>query len=67
MGGRSRARLGSVIRQLDRELVEWARQKYKKLRRHIRARHWVVAISRRSPELFAHWVVFRSGSLMGAG
>src|SRR3954454_24178865 len=60
-----RTGLGSVVRQLDAELVQWARQKYKKLRRHIRrARQWVAAVSRRSPELFAHWMVFRSGSLM---
>ena len=63
-----RTGLRSVVRQLDDELVRWARQKYKKLRRHVRrARDWVVAVSRRSPGLFAHWVVFRSGSLMGAG
>jgi RNA-directed DNA polymerase len=63
-----RTGLRSVVRQLDDELVQWARQKYKNLRRHIRrARQWVVAVSRRSPELFAHWTVFRGGSLMGAG
>jgi hypothetical protein len=31
-----------VIRQLDQELVKWARQKYKKLRNRVqRARCWV--------------------------
>jgi len=59
--------LYSVIRKLDFELVDWARQKYKKLRNHVRrARHWVVTVSRRSPHLFAHWTRMRGGSLMGA-
>ena len=63
-----RTGLRSVARQLDDELVQWARQKYKKLRRHVRrARDWVEAVSRRSSELFAPWALFRSGSLMGAG
>ena len=59
--------LYSVIRQLDRELGKWARQKYKKLRNHVRhARQWVAAVSRRSPHLFAHWTMKCGGSLMGA-
>jgi RNA-directed DNA polymerase len=59
--------LYSVIRKLDFELVDWARQKYKRLRNHVRrARHWVAMVSRRSPHLFAHWTRMRSGSLMGA-
>jgi RNA-directed DNA polymerase len=63
-----RTELYSVIRQLDQELVKWARQKYKKLREHVRrARQWVAAISRRSPYLFAHWTMKRGGSRMGAG
>ena len=62
-----RTGLYSVIRQLDQELVRWASQKYKKLRRYTgRARQWVAAVSRRSPELFAHWTMLRRGSLMGA-
>jgi RNA-directed DNA polymerase len=62
-----RKALRSVVRQLDRELVRWARQKYKKLRNHVhRARRWLVAVSRRSPELFAHWSMSRGGSSMGA-
>lgn len=62
-----RTGLYSVIRQLDQALVQWARQKYKKLRDHVRhARQWVTAVSRRSPHLFAHWAMKRSGSLMGA-
>ena len=66
-GKYGRVGLRSVIRQLDREVVCWALQKYKKLRNHIRrARHWVAAVSRRSPQLFAHWHWMRGGSLMGA-
>ena len=62
-----RTGLYSVIRQLDQELVNWARQKYKKLRNHVRrARRWVAAVSRRSPHLFAPWATMRGGSLMGA-
>lgn len=62
-----RTGLRSVERQLDRELTRWARQKYKKLRVHVRrARHWVVTVSRRAPHLFAHWNMKRGGSLMGA-
>jgi RNA-directed DNA polymerase len=62
-----RTGLYSVIRQMDDELVKWARQKYKKLRNHLRrARRWVAAVSRRSPHLFAHWIRMRGGSLMGA-
>jgi RNA-directed DNA polymerase len=42
-----RTGLRSVARQLDDEMVQWARQKYKKLRRHVRrARNWVEAVSR---------------------
>ena len=63
-----RTELYSVIRQLDQKLVKWARQKYKKLREHVRrARQWVAEISRRSPYLFAHWASKRGGSMMGAG
>src|ERR1700736_6267541 len=42
-----RTALHSITRQLDRELVFWAKRKYKKLRRHPRrARHWIASISR---------------------
>jgi len=62
-----RRALYSVIRQLDQELVKWARQKYKKLRNRVqRARRGVATVSRRSPHLFAHWARMRGGSLMGA-
>jgi RNA-directed DNA polymerase len=55
-----RTALHSIMRQLDRELVFWAKRKYKKLRRHPRrARHWIASISRSCPELFAHWQLAR--------
>lgn len=53
------SKLYSIARQLDQELVHWARQKYKKLRGHVRrARHWLVALARQQPELFAHWAQY---------
>ena len=57
-----------TMRQLDRDLALWAKRKYKKLRRHLRrATHWIARISRRAPELFAHWQMgARRGSVMGA-
>jgi RNA-directed DNA polymerase len=56
-----RTALHSITRQLDRELVFWAKRKYKKLRTHVRrARHWIASISRCRPELFAHWQLARS-------
>jgi RNA-directed DNA polymerase len=56
-----RTALYPIIRQMDRELVFWAKRKYKKLRQHIRrARNWITSLSRRRPELFAHWQVART-------
>src|SRR5207237_4067371 len=50
-----RSALYPTIRQLDRDLVLWAKQKYKKLRRHLRrAIDGIARISRRTPELSAH-------------
>jgi len=58
-----RTALHSIMRQLDRELVFWAKRKYKKLRRHPRrARHWIASISRSCPELFAHWQLARDAA-----
>lgn len=56
------------MRQLDRALTRWASRKYKKLRRHKRrAAHWIARISRRAPQLFAHWQMgVRRGSMVGA-
>jgi RNA-directed DNA polymerase len=63
-----RSALYSVTRALDRDLAFWAKRKYKKLRHHLRrATRWVARISRRDPQLFAHWQMgVRRGSVMGA-
>jgi hypothetical protein len=63
-----RSALYPTMRELDRDLVLWAKRKYKKLRSHLRrATHWIARISRRAPERFAHWQMgARHGSMMGA-
>ena len=63
-----RSALYSPMNQLDRSLARWAEQKYKKLRGHLRrATHWVARISRRDPQLWAHWQIgARRGSMVGA-
>jgi RNA-directed DNA polymerase len=63
-----RSALYPPLRQLDRDLVLWAKRKYKKLHGHLRrAAQWVARLSRRAPKLFAHWQMrMRRGSMMGA-
>ena len=63
-----RSALYPTMHELDRDLALWAKRKYKKLRSHLRkAKHWIARISRRAPELFAHWQMgARRGSMMGA-
>lgn len=63
-----RTALFPTMRELDRDLALWAKRKYKRLRQHHRrARHWITRLSRRAPELFAHWQMgMRRGSMMGA-
>jgi RNA-directed DNA polymerase len=63
-----RSALYPTMRELNRDLALWAKRKYKKLRSHLRkAKHWIARISRRAPELFAHWQMgARQGSMMGA-
>jgi RNA-directed DNA polymerase len=63
-----RSALYPPMRGLDRDLALWAKRKYKKLRGHLRrATHWIARLSRRAPELFAHWHMgMRHGSVMGA-
>jgi len=63
-----RSALYPTMRELDRDLAFWAKRKYKKLRHHLRrATHWIARISRRAPEMFAHWQMgMRRGSMMGA-
>ena len=56
-----RTALYSIKRELDQELIFWAKRKYKKLRQHIRgARNWITSLSRRCPDLFAHRQVARN-------
>ena len=63
-----RSALYPAMRDLDRDLVLWARRKYKKLHgHHRRAMHWIARLSRRAPALFAHWQMGeRHGSTLGA-
>ena len=63
-----RSALYPLMHHLNRSLARWAYQKYKKLRGHLRrATHWIARISRRAPQLFAHWQMgMRRGSLAGA-
>jgi len=63
-----RSALYPTMRELNQDLVLWAKRKYKKLRRHHRrAAGWIARISRRAPELFAHWQMgVRRGSMVGA-
>jgi RNA-directed DNA polymerase len=63
-----RSALYPTMRELDRDLALWAKRKYKKLHNHLRrATHWIACISRRAPELFAHWTMgVRRGSMLGA-
>ena len=63
-----RSALYPTMRELNQDLVLWAKRKYKKLRRHHRrAAGWIARISRRAPELFAHWQMgVRRGSMAGA-
>lgn len=45
-----------TMRAIDRDLALWAKRKYKKLRHHLRrATQWICRITRRDPQLFAHW------------
>jgi RNA-directed DNA polymerase len=44
------------LKQINDDLVKWARWKYKKLRRNPRrARRWLANVARRQPDLFVHW------------
>jgi RNA-directed DNA polymerase len=51
-----RSMLYPTLRQLENDLVLWAKRKYKRHRgHHIRAIHWLGQIARREPQLFEHW------------
>ena len=64
-----KSELNQSLRLLNEHLARWARQKYKRLRRHDgRARAFLVKVARRAPDLFAHWRqgLGPSGWVMGA-
>jgi group II intron reverse transcriptase/maturase len=45
-----------LCRRIDRHLMRWARNKYKRLKRSDkRAREWLHEVRERAPRLFAHW------------
>jgi len=44
-----------IFRQLNRSLVGWVQQKYKRYKHQRRATHWLRGIAQRQPEMFAHW------------
>ena len=51
-----RSMLYPTLRQLEDDLVLWAKRKYKRHRgHHLRAIHWLGQIARREPHLFEHW------------
>jgi RNA-directed DNA polymerase len=51
-----KSELNQSLRLLNEHLARWARQKYKRLRRHDgRARAFLVKVARRAPDLFVHW------------
>jgi RNA-directed DNA polymerase len=51
-----RSALYPSLRNINKYLVRWAMQKYKRLRRRTtRAQVWIAAIAAREPRLFAHW------------
>lgn len=46
----------SVFRHLNRILVRWATQKFKRLKGHRRrAQYWLGRVARKEPQLFVHW------------
>jgi RNA-directed DNA polymerase len=50
--------LSPIYNQINEYLARWYMRKYKPARRHRRrARHWVRAVSKRNPKLFAHWMM----------
>lgn len=51
-----KSQLYSVLRHMNRALINWARRKYKKLAVHKRrASAWLGRLAGNRPELFAHW------------
>jgi RNA-directed DNA polymerase len=50
--------LQRVFHHLNRRLVRWAQQKYKRFRTHQKqAWHWLRRLARGQPTMFAHWAL----------
>jgi RNA-directed DNA polymerase len=65
-----KSRLYPTLRNINHDLVIWARKKYKRMRAgNRRAKKWIARIAQREPSLFAHWRfgVKPDGWAMGAG
>jgi RNA-directed DNA polymerase len=53
-----RTALRRAFRPLNRRLVRWAQQKYKRLRRHQnQSKEWMSRFARSHSTLFGHWAV----------
>ncbi|MYL54923.1 group II intron reverse transcriptase/maturase [Pontibacillus yanchengensis] len=51
-----KSQLYSVLRHMNRALVQWVRRKYKRFMRHKkRAERWLGRLARNLPQLFVHW------------
>lgn len=68
-GAYYKSALYPILREIETDLVLWAKRKYKRLKgHHIKAIHWLGRIARREPRLFAHWRLGLTSSVgkMGA-
>jgi RNA-directed DNA polymerase len=44
-----------LLKRVNTYLMRWARKKYKRLRGFKRLKAWWIEVTRRAPDLFAHW------------
>ena len=55
-GAYYKSALYPILREIESDLVLWAKRKYKRMKgHHTKAIHWLGRIARREPRLFAHW------------
>jgi RNA-directed DNA polymerase len=48
--------LASVLAEIEKDLIQWAKRKFKSLRgRTKRAKKWLSDVAKREPNLFEHW------------
>jgi len=47
----------TVLSRLNKALVQWVRNKYKKRRGRTKAGKWLETLARREPRLFVHWTM----------